>query len=250
MDCRDAQFYLRLRRHTADELGADVTEPLDDHLTGCGACAADARAALSFDRAMASAMHAVPVPAGLHERIVRHVASKQGAILRRRVYRSGALAAAAILVACIGLGVFSGLRPSVNTEALVEDSDEQLNDPEGYARKRFAELKLPDRLPKDFDYRLYSSCRVVKLHGWDVPVVRFRSPDPNSNGFAEVYIIREDGRFDLKGLSNAQASHTTAEVVTGQGPFRGFTYVYVYTGGPGGLDQFLRGHNGRIDQPA
>ncbi|QJW92838.1 hypothetical protein [Frigoriglobus tundricola] len=84
MDCRDAQFYLRLRRHAADELGADVTAPLDAHLAGCPACAADGRAAASFDRVMASAMRAVPVPADLHDRIVRHIASKQGAILRRR----------------------------------------------------------------------------------------------------------------------------------------------------------------------
>lgn len=98
MDCRDAQFYLRLRRHAADELGADVTGPLDAHLARCPACAADGRAAASFDRAMASAMRAVPVPADLHARIVRHVASKQGAALRRRAYRVGALAAAAVLV--------------------------------------------------------------------------------------------------------------------------------------------------------
>ncbi|QJW92839.1 hypothetical protein [Frigoriglobus tundricola] len=132
----------------------------------------------------------------------------------------------------------------MNTEALVEDCDAQLNDPQGYTQKWLADQKLPDRLPKDFDYRL-ASCRIEKLNGWDVPVVQFRAPE--GNGFAKVYIIREDGRFDLKGLSNAQASHTTALVETGQGPFRGVTYVYVYTGGPGGLDQFLKGRNGRVD---
>src|SRR5438552_9047844 len=98
MECRDAQFYLRMRRHAADELGPDVTAALNDHLAVCPACAADARAAASFDRAIASAMRAVPVPSGLRERLVSHTASKQGAILRRKAYRTGAALAAALLL--------------------------------------------------------------------------------------------------------------------------------------------------------
>jgi hypothetical protein len=74
MECRDAQFYLRLRRHAADELGPDVTAPLVDHLAGCPACAADARAADALDRAFAAAMTAVPVPGGLRERLLAQAA--------------------------------------------------------------------------------------------------------------------------------------------------------------------------------
>ena len=92
MECRDAQFYLRLRRHAIDELGPDASAALNGHLTGCPLCAADARGAASFDRAMGSAMRAVPLPGGLHERLVRHVATKQGAILRHKAYLRSRLA--------------------------------------------------------------------------------------------------------------------------------------------------------------
>src|SRR5436309_1837901 len=110
MECRDAQFYLRLKRHHAtggDELGVDVTASLDGHLATCPACSADARAASSFDRAMASAMCAVPVPAGLRDHLIAHVASKQGAILRRKLSRGAVAAAAAVVLVFLALSVFS-----------------------------------------------------------------------------------------------------------------------------------------------
>src|SRR5262245_25968686 len=107
MECRDAQFYLRLRRHAADELGADVTGALEAHVAGCPTCAADARAALSFDRAVASAMKAVPVPSGLREKLFTQASAKQGAVLRRKLYRGAAALAAVLLLGGIALGVFS-----------------------------------------------------------------------------------------------------------------------------------------------
>ena len=54
MECRDAQFYLRLRRHAADELGPDVTAALDGHCALCPECGPAAKAAASFDRALTS----------------------------------------------------------------------------------------------------------------------------------------------------------------------------------------------------
>ncbi len=242
MECRDAQFYLRLRRHAADELGPDVTAALNDHLVGCLACAADAGAAASFDRAMTSAMRAVPVPGGLHERLVRHVATKQGAILRNRAYRAGALVAASILVACIGLGLFSNTRPTINPDDYVQRADEQVKDPEGTTQKWLAEQKLPDRLPVDFDYDLLVFRGFERVNGKYVPVVVFRAPE--GNGFAKVYVFAANGQFDHKDIRDAQASHATAKVVIGQERCRGATYVVVHTGGPNGPNQFLKFRNG------
>src|SRR5690349_10025566 len=120
MECRDAQFYLRLRHHAADELGPDVDAALEGHLTTCPACAAEARAAASFDRALASAMRAVPVPAGLHERLLTRAASKQGEILRGRLYRTGALVAAALVLVALGISIFSAARPKFDPDGIVQ----------------------------------------------------------------------------------------------------------------------------------
>src|SRR5688572_30287303 len=111
MECRDAQFYLRLRRHAADELGADVTAPLNNHLATCEACSIDARAATQFDRAVATAMKSVPVPSGLRERLITQAARAQGAALRVKAYRVGALVAAAMVLVGIGFSLLSKARP-------------------------------------------------------------------------------------------------------------------------------------------
>jgi hypothetical protein len=243
MECRDAQFYLRLRRHTGDELGSDVTGALDGHLAGCPACAGDARGAASFDRAITSAMRAVPMPAGLRERLITHTATKQGAILRGRLYRTGALAAAVLVFIAFGLGLISTTRPKIEPYDLAQQADEQVSNPEESTRQWLAEQKLPDRLPENFDYDLLLFRGFGPVNGKKVPVVVFRSPE--GGGFAQVYIFRHNGEFDRKDIRDAQASFTHAKVVIRdpESP-RGATYVIVYTGGPNGLRQFLRTNKG------
>src|SRR5688500_9259377 len=127
MECRDAQFYLRLRRHAADELGADVTAALDGHCATCAACSTDARAAAAFDRAVAAAMKAVPVPSGLRERLITQAARAQGAALRQKAYRVGGLVAAALLLVGIGFSVYTRARPLVDADELVRKSDGLIN---------------------------------------------------------------------------------------------------------------------------
>ena len=46
MDCRDAQFYLRLRHPGRDEFEPEVSAALDRHVAGCPACAAAAASVL------------------------------------------------------------------------------------------------------------------------------------------------------------------------------------------------------------
>ena len=191
---------------------------------------------------MATAMRAVPLPGGLHERLVRHVSAKQGAILRHKAYRVGGLVAAALLVACIGLGLFSTTRPSINPDDYAQRADEQVKDPEGTTQKWLADQKLPDRLPLDFDYDLLVFKGFERVNEKYVPVVVFRAPE--GSGFAKVYAFAADGKFDQKDIRDASASHALAEVVIGQDKFRGATYVIVRTGGPNGLKQFLKFRKG------
>jgi len=238
MECRDAQFYLRLRRHAADELGADVTAPLDTHLATCAACAAVSRASANFDRAVSTAMMNVPVPSGLRERLITQAARAQGAALRRTAFRYGGLVAAALLLVAIGISVYSTARPQVDSAAVVQANDALVENPQEYARKWLVAEKLPEHLPWDFDYDLLQSCGYEKIGGRYAPVVTFRS---RAGGLAKVYLFREGGAFDTKDMQDAQASHFSAQVVVRKDQWRGVRYLVVHTGPPNqGLAPFLR----------
>jgi hypothetical protein len=239
MECRDAQFYLRLRRHAADELGADVTAPLDSHLATCSLCGAEARAAVSFDRALASAMRAVPVPSGLRERLITQAARAQGVALRNKALRAGGMVVAAILIIGIGFSLYSTTRPVVDSEKQVALAERQHKNPKTYTREWLAEQKLPEDLPWDFDYEhLWIFCGYERIEKVDVPVVVFRSR--TGSGFAKVYIFRDGGPFDTKDLRDAQGSVFSGQVVIGNQKARGVRYLVVHNGAQGGLDDFLR----------
>ncbi|MFM8270987.1 MAG: hypothetical protein ACKODX_01435 [Gemmata sp.] len=233
MECRDAQFYMRMRRHGgADELGPDVTAPLEQHLAGCEACAAEAHDLESFDRALGAAMVAAPVPAGLRAKLIGHVARRQGTALRRRALRGAVALAASVLFAGLAVGVFSRTRPSADADRIVELADEQLEKPAQSTQSWLAAQKLPTELPLPFDYNLLAFRGYENVSGQHVPVLVFRSPDPagDPTAFAKVYLFKHDGLFDLKHLQDAQASLTRAKVYVGQANWRGATYVFVHSG--------------------
>ena len=227
MQCRDAQFYLRLRRHVGDELGAETVADLDRHLAGCPACAGDARAAASFDRAIASAMRAVPIPAGLHDKLTALASAYRGGLIRRRAYKVATAAASLFLGLGLTFGLFSASRPKIDLNSLVNDSGNLIEDPDGTLRRWLADQNLPDRLPEPFDTDLLMSCGKEPIQGKDVPVVVFRHP--SERGFAKVYIFRDDGSYNLKQLQEAQGSHTMARVINDPARFRGVQYVIVHT---------------------
>jgi hypothetical protein len=232
MQCQDAQFYLRLRRHAGDELGADVAGDLDRHLAGCPACTCDARAAASFDRAVAKAMTAVAVPAGLRDQLMTLASAHRGAVLRRKVYQVAALAASVFFVAGLALGVFSWSRPRIDTMKMVEAQDRLVQDPDGALQDWLVAQELPGRLPAaiDFEPQLLVILGKEGVQGKDVPVAVFRHS--TERGFAKVYVFRDDGAYNLKDLQDAQMSHTSALVVKGDPAFRGVRFVVVHTAHP------------------
>jgi hypothetical protein len=234
MQCRDAQFYLRLRRQAGDELGADVAGDLDRHLTGCPACAGDARSAASFDRAVATAMTAVAVPAGLRDKLLTLASVHRGGVLRRRVYRACALAASVFVVTGLAFGIFSASRPKIDTNQIVVNSDRLYEDPEGALRDWLVAQNFPEQLPEPFDPYLLMSLGTEPIQGKDVPVAVFRHP--RERGFAKVYFFRDDGTFNLKDLQDAQMSHTMARVIKDPARFRGVQYVIVHTAHPDPVD--------------
>jgi hypothetical protein len=238
MQCRDAQFYLRLRRHTNDELGADVVADLDRHIVGCPACALDSRIALSFDRAIATAMKTVAVPTGLRDKLLTQVLAYRGTVLRRKAYRLTALAASLFLVIGLGYGVFSASRPKLDTIDLVMRADEQIQDPDRTIQLWLTAQHFPAQLPLPLNADLLVSLGSERIQGQDVPVIIYRGP--TERGFAKVYLFRESGEFklDSQSLQDAQASNTSARVLKSQPQAPGVVYVIVYT--ERDLQPFLR----------
>lgn len=225
MDCRDAQFYLRIRREAVDELGREVTVELERHCADCPVCAAEARSAARFDAAVAVAMRNVPLPPGLRDQLVARLSAQRGAVLRRKAYQFAAAAAAVLLSVGLGYGYFWQARPQADTTALVMDLDTR-SDPERAeetVRRWLLAEQLPDRLPEPFDFRFYRWHGKEPILGRDVPVVVFS--DLSGAEIAKVYAFR-DTVFDLKMLQDAQSSHWQAKVYP-QG--RGVTYVVVFT---------------------
>ncbi len=237
MECRDAQFYLRFQRHATDELGGEVTSALRQHLDRCPVCAAEAQVIVAFDSALARAMKAVPVPPKLRNRILTHVAMKQGALLRAKLYRVAVGIAAVVVIGLLGWGIVARTRPPVDPQSLAELADSQLHRPEDYTRRWLMDQKLPDSLPLDFDWELVTHRGFDDVQGQNVPVVVFTTPD--GRDFAKVYIFRKDGRFDTRNLQAGQASRASADVY--DTPHA--VYVIVYTGGPRGLQRFLNTRN-------
>jgi len=246
MQCRDAQFYLRLRRHAGDELGAEVAADLDRHLVGCAACAADAKAAESFDRAVSSALRNVPVPTGLRDKLMVQASAHHGTVIRRKAFRVVALAASLFL--CVGLayGVFTSTRAKIDTAEMVRYEDERFQNPGGSLDQWLASQKLPPQLPLSFNTDLLMTMGTEQVQGVDIPVAVFRHPtDPR--GFAKLYFFRTDGSYNLRNLQDVGASFTSAVVIAGP-QHRDVKYVILHTAHPvnpgeSPLQPFLRTPN-------
>jgi hypothetical protein len=228
MDCRDAQFYLRFRRPGSDEFDPEVGGELDRHLAGCPHCAAEARADAAFDTAVSAAVRDVPVPAGLRDRLVAHVAAQRGAVLRRRVTRYAGVAAAVLLAVGIGFGAF-GSRPKLDLYALVSAEAQQDLQPEETVRNWLTAQKLPADLPYPFDYALLKEFSVKEVQGREVPVIVFASR--GGAGFAKVYIFRVNQFRNLKDLEGAVVESNCLAVVYNdpENRYRGLKIVVVHT---------------------
>lgn len=225
MECRDAQFYLRFRRPGPDELGPEVAADLNRHLSGCDHCAAEAAAASGFDAAVATAVLDVPVPAGLRNRLVAHIAEKRGAELRRKVYRYAATAATVFLALGLSFGLFAG-RPKFDVYTdLVAKFEDQRDSPEAAVQKWLAEQKVA-ALPEPFDPRLFDTASYDRIHDRDVPYIAFR----DRGQWAKVYVLRRNGPFKLADLKGFQGSICQARVYDDEQQFRDVVFVVVFTG--------------------
>jgi hypothetical protein len=240
MQCRDAHFFLRLRRHANDELGADLNADLDRHLAGCAECALDFRSANSFDSAVATAMKSVAIPAGLRDKLLSQALAYRGTVVRRKVYQLAALAASLFLIVGVAYGVSSASRPKLDTDLMVLQADEQIQAPDKAIEDWLTAQHLPTELPLPFNTDLLTELAYKRIQGKDVPVIIFGGPP--DRGFAKVYLFHKNGDFKLdpQTLRDAQASNTHAKVIDGHGKAAGIVYVIVFTGHD--IQPFLRAH--------
>jgi hypothetical protein len=241
MQCRDAEFYLRLRRQANDELGSDVTADLDRHLAGCSECSLASRSIQSFDCAVASAMKAVAIPAGLRDKLLTQALAHRGTVLRRKVYQLAALAASLFLVMGLVFGFFSASRPRLDVGAMAWDQSEQFQNPDVAIRNWLSAEHLPTDLPLPFNTALFVAHGYERVQGKEVPVIVFGNP-PGSTGneFAKLYFFRTNGEFriDPEKLHDFEASNTSAKVLRDQPHAPGVVFVIIHTGRD--LTPFLR----------
>lgn len=238
MNCSLARMLLAFPRA---DLAADDRAGLAAHVAGCAHCVAAAAGEAALHTAFATAMRAVPVPAGLHFKLLREEFAQRGARHRRIAYQWSAMAAG--LLVAVGLA-FSGYvrsRPDLDSAAIAMTAEQDWETREAPVRDWLVKQDLPGELPLDFDYRYYAFHGRGELAGRDTPVIVFHGQftnqfDVKETHTARVYIV-ESSRFKLQDLNDAQAS--LVRVTVKLHPTRpDLAYVIVSTGDS--LDPFLK----------
>lgn len=234
MDCRDAEFYLRLRHPGRDAFEPDLAAALDRHVAVCPACAAASRAIGGFDAAVVTAMRAVPVPDGLRDRLFADAAARRGSQLRHKTYRYAAAAATVLVAVGLALGVYSAARPQLDVIALAQRLEAH-GQPRGgdQALAQFLAAERLPGLPETFDTDLLIHTGSERVQGREVPVLVFR--ERGGTGWAKVYAFR-DTAFKAAPEREEQNSYCTARSYPARA---GVSYVVVYT--TPSLAPFLRG---------
>ena len=100
MDCKTARMLADLRGPHGTELSPDDELAFQAHLSTCSDCAPVIRGEIAFDRNLARAMVAVPIPVGLKARLLDNLTHERVGWYRRRFWQLSA-AAAAVLVGSV-----------------------------------------------------------------------------------------------------------------------------------------------------
>src|SRR5262245_32133614 len=104
MDCSTARLLLEIERPRLAELDSAEAAALERHLAECPECSRIARAARVTRERFGVAMRAVPVPAGLRERVLARLDTEARNRGRKSWLRSrwSAVAAAVLFVVALG----------------------------------------------------------------------------------------------------------------------------------------------------
>lgn len=236
MGCELARQLLAIRQAVGPaELPAEDAAILDHHLAGCPDCAAEAARQVGWDAAVRSAMTAVPVPTGLRDRLIAAASARQAVRFRRMLVRYVAAAAAVLIAAPLGYGVYLRSRPALDTAAIADQSSREFEDQEAAVRAFLAAEGLPTALPQRFDYQ---RCRVktgyTRTSGVMIPCIDLTVVRPNQTDDLRVLIARRT-QFRLDEVRPAGSSFAT--VTADHDSANGLVYVYVASSPT--LDPFL-----------
>lgn len=243
MGCDLARQLLLLRRPGGpDELSAEDNAVLDRHLAGCPGCAAVAARDAGWDAAVRTAMTAVPVPAGLRERIIATGEAKQAAAVRRTAGRYAAAVAAVLLAVPLGYGVYLRTRPTLDTADLAERASRATEDPTTEVREFLVDEPLPLTLPQRFDlHRCGAKVYRKRISGVWVPCIDLTARVGQQNETLQILIVSRD-KFRLDNLRPVASSFATVTIDPASPP--GLAYIYISSTPT--LDPFLLPPGGDI----
>ena len=220
------QLYLSLGR---GDRTPEVEAALAGVLRAHPEYAAAIRRESAFDTALAAAMTDVPLPAGLHDRLLKAAFARRGTALRRAASRTFALAAMVMMALGIGAGTYWRTRPVLDGDAIAIRGELEREATQETVQNWLVKHNLPGTLPLDFDYRWHSFHGKGELGDAYVPVVVFQ----RGQDFAHVFIVK-DFAADTGRLKDAEASLCRVTVTRANG----VTYVILHS--TDRLDPFLR----------
>src|SRR5213079_210596 len=102
MDCRTTRHLLEFSRPRASELDNLDQDALNGHLAVCADCDSLARAEREADQHLSQVVRDVPIPLGLHERLLRRLRDEREDWYRRWSARGLRLVVAVAAVVLLG----------------------------------------------------------------------------------------------------------------------------------------------------
>ena len=202
MDCKNARLLLEFTHPGSAELDRDDAEALHQHLADCPDCAAQAREERRADEHLGRALRAVPVPAGLRERLLKRLSDDHDASSRRRLLRwagGGAAAAAVLAAVLLGYHTWFGQLPAVNGNDLHAQANSQPRSQPQTVEENFQSMGVAMKAPPRFDYSYLDSYGLVAFQGQQVPQLLFvlRAERTGPPALARVYVL-SSRQFDLQ----------------------------------------------------
>ncbi len=228
MECNHARLLLTFARDRADLDSVDA-DGLEDHVGHCPECAALATAQRRLDLALGRAMRAVPVPAGLKERLLARL-PRPPRRWRRWVVSTAALAASLLLTVGV-IWHFWLQRTPIDPDALDLRIYTFTSATPEDVEKWFGDRGLTMAYPARFNERRLEAIEIAMYQGKRVPKLLFVHRGEHGRPvMAHVYFLSQD-QFDLstKPVSTLPGSDSNTVCF---GPRKnGYLYLVVYTGG-------------------
>ena len=268
MDCKTAANLIELCVPAEEAGGPPERADIAEHLEECPTCLERFRACQAAEPRIARSMQSVPVPAGLRERILTHLAAAPVPLERRRLVRRVLFPAAAAIVAVVAGSLLfwtSRRQPDVvrisarglGEQARAVTLENELWVPAAQAGevvpwciRQLAMLRLDATPPQTSRLVGLSGIARANLDNWWVAVFRYIDPRGPHNGLAsnaDVFACPRD-RFLVPGLSATPVR--VSDETQGQLVFawvEGDTiYVAVLKGWPGPWEP--RGHPERANE--